>query len=98
MDVTVPKNIKIINYKSVNILKSDQVSVYKATLGQSWPANSLNFSRLLRSLSHSEREASESTSLNAVCICYVLRAFIYHYEYDFNLGNQKQTKRLVPSP
>ena len=38
MDVAVLKNIKIIIYKSMNILKSDHIFMYKATLGQGWPA------------------------------------------------------------
>ena len=41
MNVTVPKNIKITIYESINILKGDHVPVYKATLGQSWQAKSL---------------------------------------------------------
>ena len=38
MDIAVLKNIKIIIFESMNILKSDHVSVYKPTLGQGWPA------------------------------------------------------------
>ena len=42
MNVTILKNVKIIIYKTINVLKSSYVSIYEVAVRQNWPAKSIS--------------------------------------------------------